>query len=126
MQQLQFEASWQKSLSAKDRDLIETIFNETRYSGDFPVVFSSIREAINYKKDLLITVLVHNFSSSPLTFENIRLVYLNGQDVLADYTFTLPALIIPPYTSMPWTLIFPEGSYTAATSPLKGRLEIHD
>jgi SLAP domain-containing protein len=124
MQKLQFEASWNKALSIKDRDLITTIFNETKDSGSSAIVFSPIREAINYKKDLLITVLVHNFSHAPFTFENARLVYLNGQEVLAESTFTLPALTIPPYVSMPWTLIFPKGSYTSSSSLLNGRLEI--
>lgn len=126
MQQLQFEASWEKALSSKDRHLIETIFNETKYNGGSAIVFSPIREAINYKKELLLTVLVHNFSQEPFTFENTRVAYLNGQEVLAESIFTLPALTIPPHVSMPWTLIFPQDSYTPNSSLLNGRLEIRE
>lgn len=124
MQQLQFEAAWKKALSAQDRNIIEHIFNETKDHCDSPVVFSPIREAINHKKDLLVTVLVHNFTDYPLTFENTRLVYSNEQEVLAEYEFTLPALLIPPHVSTPWTLIFPTDSYTAASSLWNGNVAI--
>ncbi|MEO4053019.1 SLAP domain-containing protein [Solibacillus sp. CAU 1738] len=124
MQQLQFEASWDKALSAQDRDQIEKLFNETKEKHFANIVFSPIREAINHRNELLITVLVHNFSAIPLTFENTRLVYLNEQMILAEKLFTLPALVIPPKVSMPWTFIFPQGNYRSGNSNWAGRLQI--
>ena len=107
MQQLRFESSWEKALSAQDRNYIEKIFNDTKQQHHSTIVFSPIREAINHRNELLITVLVHNFSHNPLTFENTRLVYSNEQEILAEKAFTLPSLTIPAHVSMPWTFIFP-------------------
>ena len=107
MQQLRFESSWDKTLSAQDRDTIERLFNDTKQQHHATIVFSPIREAINHRNELLITVLVHNFSQNPFTFEDTRLVYSNDQEMLAENVFTLPTLTIPPQVSMPWTFIFP-------------------
>ena len=107
MQQLQFESSWAKALSAQDRDAIEKLFYDTKQQHDSTIVFSPIRQAINHRNELLVTVLVHNFSQQPLQFENTHLVYSNEQEVLAESVFTLSTLTIPPHVSMPWTFIFP-------------------
>lgn len=107
MQQLQFESSWAKALSAQDRESIEKLFNETKQQHDSTIVFSPIRQAINHRNELLVTVLVHNFSQQPLQFKDTRLVYSNETEVLAENVFTLPTLTIPPQVSMPWTFIFP-------------------
>lgn len=124
MQQLHFEASWDKALSAQDREQIVKLFNETKEKHFANIVFSPIREAINHRNELLITVLVHNFSAFPLTFENTRLIYSNEKMVLAEKLFTLPALSIPPKVSMPWTFIFPNGSYRLGNPNWDGRLII--
>ena len=58
MQQLQFENSWDKALSAQDRSYIEKVFVETKHLNGTGVIFSPIREAINHKEALLVTVLV--------------------------------------------------------------------
>ena len=117
-------AAWDKTLSVQDRDQIERIFHETKYQNYSTIIFSPIRVAINHKKELLITVLVHNFSDFPLVFEQTQLVYSNEKEVIAEKEFTLPALSIPPHTSMPWTFIFPQESYEKMTAPLNGRLQI--
>lgn len=106
MQQLQFESSWAKALSAQDRESIEKLFNDTKQQRYSTIVFSPIRQAINHRNELLVTVLVHNFSQHPLQFKDTRLVYSNEQEVLAENVFTLPTLTIPPQVSMPWTFIF--------------------
>ncbi|MFF5996081.1 SLAP domain-containing protein [Lysinibacillus sp. KU-BSD001] len=124
MQQLQLEASWDKALSTQDREHIKKLFNETKQQHYSTIVFAPIREAINHRNELLVTVLVHNFTSFPFTFENTRLVYSNEQAVLAEQAFTLPALTIPANVSMPWTFIFPPGSYTQGASLWNGRLDI--
>jgi len=121
MQQLQFESSWEKALSTQDRDYIEKLFNDTKGQHHATIVFSPIREAINHRNELLITVLVHNFSQNPFTFEDTRIVYSNEHEALAENVFTLPTFTIPPQVSMPWTFIFPvhQGAVFG-----NGRLEI--
>lgn len=124
MQQLKFEASWDKGLAAQDRQNIERIFSETKHLNSSDIICYPIREAINHKEALLVSVLVHNFTDRPLTFHNVRLLYSIQGGVIADKVFTLPSLSIPFQVSMPWTFIFPKGSYTPQTSYKNGRLEI--
>lgn len=123
MQHLQFEKSWDKALSAQDRSYIEKVFVETKHLNGTGVIFSPIREAINHKEALLVTVLVHNFTDQPLTFNNTRLRYKIQEEVIAENEFTLPNLVIPNEVSMPWTFIFPKESYKTQLSIKNGRLE---
>jgi len=123
MQHLQFEKSWDKALSAQDRSYIEKVFVETKHLNGTGVIFSPIREAINHKEALLVTVLVHNFTDQPLTFNNTRLRYKIQGEVIAENEFTLPNLVIPNEVSMPWTFIFPKESYKTQLSIKNGRLE---
>jgi SLAP domain-containing protein len=125
MQQLKFEQSWDKALATQDRQDIERIFSETKdLKSPDNVIFSPIREAINHKEALLISVLVHNFTDHPFVFNKVRLLYGIQGEVIADKLFTLPQLVIPCRVSMPWTFIFPKGSYTLQTSFKHGQLEI--
>ena len=123
MQQLQFEVSWDKGLATQDRCEIEEIFHETK-DCNANILCSPIREAINHKQALLITVLIHNFTSRPLTFNNRKIVYSIQGKVIADQTFTLPTLTIPSEVSMPWTFIFSNGNYLPQASLGNGLLEI--
>src|SRR5690349_5445482 len=95
MQQLQFEASWDKALAAEDRQTIGKIFHETKHLNNSNILFAPIREAINYKEELLVTVLVHNFTDHTFKIHNTRLRYSIQGEVVADMTFTQPALTIP-------------------------------
>ncbi|MED4071913.1 SLAP domain-containing protein [Priestia endophytica] len=124
MQQLQFEASWDKAIADQDRQNIERLFNETKHLKDSNIFCSPIREAINHKEALLVTVLVHNRTDRLLTFMNERLLYSIEGEVIADKVFTIPALTIPPGVSMPWTFIFPKDSYTPQIAFENGQLEI--
>ncbi|MFD0050034.1 SLAP domain-containing protein [Actinomycetes bacterium NPDC127524] len=124
MQQLQYEESWDKALAAQDRQKIERIFSETKHLNISDILCSPIREAINHKEALLVSVLVHNFTDQTLTFKNARLLYSNQGEVIADKAFNLPALTISSQVSMPWTFIFPKDSYIPQSSFENGRLEI--
>ncbi|TSI02558.1 SLAP domain-containing protein [Lysinibacillus sp. BW-2-10] len=124
MQELLFEASWEKALSTQDRQNIEDIFNETKHFSTSDLLFSTLRVAINHKEALLVTVLVHNFSNQLLTFNNAKVSYYIEGECIAERTFTLSALAIPSKVSMPWTFIFPKGNYIARPSYENGRLEI--
>ncbi|KAB7672169.1 SLAP domain-containing protein [Bacillus sp. B1-b2] len=113
MQSLVLQTSWERAIAPQDREVIESLFHETKNNNTELVVFSPIKEAINHKKDLLITVLVHNFSEQTLKFENTKIVYRVEDHVIAKHNFTIPVLPIPPMISMPWTFLFPEGSYSS-------------
>ena len=124
MQQLKFEASWNKGISSQDRSYIEKVFANTKHLNSFEVMFCPIREASNHEEALLISVLIHNYMDKPLTFENRRILYKIGEEVIAEKEFTLPRLVIPNKVSMPWTFIFPKGCYAFQTSFMGGRLEV--
>jgi SLAP domain-containing protein len=109
MQKLQFEASWDKTISAVDREKIQKAFGETCLPENRVTKLTPLWQALNYKHDLLVTVLVHNFSQQPLSFLRRKITYLENQKAMAEYIFTLPALMLEPETSMPWTFIFPAG-----------------
>ena len=123
MQQLQFESSWDKQIAPKDRQNIEKIFKETKHLNSSNVIFSPIREAINHREALLVSVLVHNFTEHPLTLHHVTLHYSVHDEVIAEKVFTLPDLVIPLQVSMPWTFIFPKDSYSVQNSFKNGRLE---
>lgn len=122
MQQLRFEASWDKQLAPQDRLNIEKIFQETKDLTSPNILFSPIREAINHKEALLVSVLVHNFTDNPLSFHDTKLAYFINGDIIAEKIFTLPAFVIPAHTSMPWTFIFPKGSYHTSASFKNGTI----
>jgi SLAP domain-containing protein len=123
MQQLQFESSWDKQLAPQDRINIEKIFRETKDLTSLNILFSPIREAFNHKEALLVSVLVHNFADSPLVFHDTKLAYSINGDIIAERTFTLPNFVIPAHTSMPWTFIFPKGSYQMSSSFKNGTIK---
>ena len=123
MQKLQYESSWDKTLSNKDRKIIEGIFLETSLPNQNRIQFTSLWQAINHKGELLVTVLVHNFSHQVCSFINKKLRYLENNEIIAEHIFTLPSLTVQPETSMPWTFIFPVESLKSHGSLENGRLE---
>ncbi|MGG0717201.1 SLAP domain-containing protein [Robertmurraya massiliosenegalensis] len=123
MQQLQFDPSWDKALAIGDRLLIERIFRGISDLNSSEIVCTPIREALNHKEELLITVLVHNYMDQPLMFNDTRLRYSMEGENVAEHFFTIPQLVIPGQVSLPWTFIFPKESYLRRTSFEHGRLE---
>ena len=106
MQKLQFEAAWDKTISAQDRLLIEQAFYKTKEQ-DGRISCYVIRTAINHKKQLLITTLIHNRTNQQLNFRNREVSIITASGKFTQ-NFTINALEIPPYCSMPWTFIFDE------------------
>ena len=105
MQQLYLHPTWEKAISPQDRTRIEQLFEETYDQVDDVIMSPVIRVAFNYKKELLVMVLVHNFTHHAARFQN-RSVFLRCGDYMEEQPFTIPALVVPPFSSMPWTFIF--------------------
>lgn len=122
MQTLQFEASWDKTLSKKDRIMIEVLFESTKDPAGNSIRFTPIWEAENYKRELLITVLIHNFTETDLQFSGAKLRYEDGHKQFAEHIFTLPNVTIPSKVSMPWTFIFPADTRKRIVKPINGKL----
>ena len=107
MQTLNYEASWDKAISKRDRQELEALFSSL---DTFPP-FTVVRHALSHKKELLVTAIVHNTADQPLLFQEQRIMYSIGGKQIAENTFSLSSFIVPPKTSMPWTFIFPAGSW---------------
>lgn len=110
MQKLMFESSWDKTLSSKDRKAIEDTFLLTATLNSNNIQFTPLWQAFNYKDELLVTMLIHNFTSELVSFNDIQLRYLDNNEMIAEHLFHLPNLVIQASHSMPWTFIFPADS----------------
>lgn len=111
MQKLVFEDAWDRTVSQKDRAEIEHIFQKEVSNLNTGVTFSTVRIAINHKNERLVTAIVHNRTAQNLVFEHTQLQFHDGDTMLAEHNFSLPALQVSPETSMPWTFIFPANSF---------------
>ena len=105
MQQLSFHPTWEKTISEKDRLLVEKLFEQTYDKVDDLIMSPVLRAAINYKKELLVTVLVHNYTHHSVTFHN-RSIFIHCNNFDEEQVFTIPDFVLAPFTSMPWTFIF--------------------
>ncbi|MGN7296782.1 SLAP domain-containing protein [Ferdinandcohnia sp. SAFN-114] len=114
MQKLVFEDAWNRTISQKDRDIIQQLFREE--TPEKGVSFTPFRIAVNHKNERLVTAIVHNRTPQNLVFENTSLQLFDEKKLLAEHEFTLPALQVPPETSMPWTFIFPPDSFQILNS----------
>ena len=106
MQKLQYEPAWDKAISAQDRLLIEQAFHKTKEQ-DKCISCYIIRTATNHKEQKLIITLIHNRTDQPLNFHNREVSIITEAGKITQ-NFTIDALKIPPYCSMPWTFIFDE------------------
>ncbi len=110
-QKLVFHPSWDKTLSIKDRTKIQQSFCNNRLPSNKAVHFTILWRANNYNSELLVTVIIHNFSSKPFLLDGKTIQYMEEDRMLAEHTFSIPTIIVDGHTSMPWTFIFPIGSF---------------
>ncbi|MFJ7973419.1 SLAP domain-containing protein [Psychrobacillus sp. NPDC096389] len=124
MQKLEFESSWDKTISNKDRQKIEANFLETSHANNQGILLTPLWQSSNHKGELLVTVLIHNFTTHPFSFQNTKLKYIEANVVRFEHSFTLPSLSIQAGSSTPWTFIFPNESLDNKLSFENGYLEI--
>jgi SLAP domain-containing protein len=99
------------------------VFQEAVLSGTPAIQFSPLWQAINHKKELLVTVIIHNISEESFHFTDQTVIYSIGEKILAKHTFSLPFLI-KANTSVPWTFIFPKEKFLSDQTPADGKLEL--
>ena len=124
MQKLKFESSWGKAIAVKDKELIAEIFQNSNTEDGQSIRLLKRWQAMNYKGEVLITVLIHNFMDTELTFQNQKFTYIEKEAIIAEHIFTVPQLIIKRKTSMPWTFIFPIESLVMKEIRGNGKLKI--
>ncbi|WP_058306091.1 SLAP domain-containing protein [Gracilibacillus massiliensis] len=110
MQKLVLEEAWKTTISDQDHQDIVTIFNKTKETLKKII---PIRSAFNHRDDLLITVLLHNFTDTKLDLRNVTIQLVKEEETLATQKFQDNRLLLEPITSMPWTFIFPKNSYSS-------------
>src|SRR5690625_5075321 len=94
MQTLIFEPAWNKTIAPQDRNIIERLFQKTKKNDTNNITLLQVSQAFNHKKDLLVIVLLHNFTSHEFSFEDIDLVYLENDKIIAKSHFSFPQLML--------------------------------
>jgi SLAP domain-containing protein len=123
MQELLFAEAWDRTISDNDRSRIKKAFQEAVLTDTAPLQFSPLWRAVNYRGELLITVIIHNKNEAPFAFSDQTVNYKTGVKTAAKHIFTLPFLINGK-TSMPWTFIFPKESIFFMHKSENGKLEL--
>ncbi|MDS9473189.1 SLAP domain-containing protein [Sporosarcina pasteurii] len=108
MQTLFFQPAWDQTIAPADREKITHLFQSLHFKDG--IHFSFLWEAVNYKEERLVTVLLHNVEDTPLKLANIAIDYLKDKQAMTGL-FTLP-LQVPERTTMPWTFIFSSDNQT--------------
>ncbi|SHG28201.1 SLAP domain-containing protein [Ornithinibacillus halophilus] len=127
MQQLQFESAWDKTIANDDREHIIQVFNKNMdlYHQSQGISFTSLRYAKNHKDDLLVIAIVHNTTNEPFIFKDQMVSYTVNHELIGEYSFSISVDHLPPKTSMPWTFIYPKGTYSLEVNKL-GVLKLED
>jgi SLAP domain-containing protein len=119
-----FHPAWLKTMSNKDKILIEKTFNESNLISE-KITFTTLRIAKNYKNELLVIVLIQNGLNQDVEFNKKELLYIENEEVKASQKFTLP-MNIQSYTSTPWTFIFTTSAISCAQLNLNGKLLLNE
>ena len=106
MQRLYLEEAWKRTVSEKDREMIENAFDHAAHEAGKGVMMTYLRHAHNHRSELLYTVLIHNYCDNPYLIKDKQVTLLDNEGHAVYDTFTVP-VAVPPRSSMPWTFIFP-------------------
>ncbi|WP_052000644.1 SLAP domain-containing protein [Gracilibacillus boraciitolerans] len=112
MQKLYFEKAWEKTISDHDKQYIKNRFEQTKNEQEHNIKLVPIRIAYNHRNDLLVTVLIHNFEAVTNDLSTINVELFEHSTQIGEENFTEHRLQLEAHTSMPWTFIFPYGSYS--------------
>lgn len=123
MQKLILDPTWESTLSPADCEMIQEKFNRTVNEVE-RLVAVPIWRAVNHKGELLITALIHNRTSEKITFMNQQVAYIEEGNEMASCIFTIKRLVIGAHCSMPWTFIFPRGTFLEKQLVIQGREEV--
>ncbi|WP_042221077.1 SLAP domain-containing protein [Oceanobacillus manasiensis] len=122
MQRLVWEQAWDKTISLGDRKQIEITFEQANEEAT-PIKYIPFWQARNYRGELLITVIVQNFSDEAMSFTHLPLKYVEEGELVASHTFSYSNLELEARSSMPWTFIFPEEAIKREPQLIEGMLQ---
>lgn len=106
---------WKEAVSKQDLDLFHNLIEskEVEYCPE-KRCFVSAKATLNYRKDILATVLIVNNLDDIFVVDDLQLDYMENNLPVASNTFKIPTLIIEPKTITPWTFIFPANTVLSA------------
>jgi|GEM_PF-877708 len=107
-QTLFFQEAWERTISLTDKEEIIKLFERSsseRKPGE--VSFIPFRVALNYKGDILATVLIQNEVNSKVELLDFSLSLFDKEGYIATESFSYSNIALPPNSTMPWTFIFP-------------------
>ncbi|MED4128070.1 SLAP domain-containing protein [Shouchella miscanthi] len=110
MQTFQLQSAWRKTIAEGDLNQLKALLAVGKTERFIPY-----RQAFNYRGDLLVTVIIQNQSSEEDVWESKLIACVEEGETIAERSFSIQT--VPPYTSMPWTFIFPKDSL--AQTPVK-------
>lgn len=106
---LDLEESWEKGLSAADKEKLEQVVEKVGAPNDGEVNFLGLTANINADESLHVTLLIRNGSNKDIKIEQLPLEIVDASDeIVAKGGFKLNNLEVKAYTSKPWTFIFPK------------------
>jgi SLAP domain-containing protein len=102
---LVLQDTWDRAISDQDRKIIlETYQGSTTQEGK--IEFIPIRAGLNVHDNLFATVLIQNGSLEDMRFDQLKLLFEENNEIIAEELFTISELEILANTSTPWTFIF--------------------
>jgi len=125
MQTLVFEPAWNKTISQKDRLFMEEAFQHCHVPKQQGIQITPLWRAVNHKEDLLITSFVHNFTDHEFQMDERKLSFMDNH-IEAEHRFLIHALKVAAHTTMPWTFIFPKGTYVVKGAFQRARTDIQN
>lgn len=125
MQSLVFEQAWDKTIDPQDREKIEAIFSQANRLGEVSEKFLPLWQACNHRGDLLVAVIIQNFSERSLVLRHVSLTYYEADQPVATHAFSDPRLMIESKCSMPWTFIFPKSKIRGTPCFVDGYVKEH-
>src|SRR5699024_5974773 len=105
MQQLFFEAAWDRTISDQDRRYITELFEAKDHEKGKGLESTYINHSINHRGDLLFTFMLHNYQDIAYSFvdKNASLQDPDGNIITEKYTILVN---ISQRTNMQWSFIF--------------------
>lgn len=106
---LDLEESWEKGLSAEDKEKLQQVVEKAGAPKDGEVNFLGLSASRDAEENLRITLLIRNGCNKGIKIEQLPLEIIDASgEVVAKGTFKLNDLEVKAFTSKPWSFIFPK------------------
>lgn len=106
---LELEASWEERLSADEKENLKKLISTLTPLKNEEVNLFGLKAEKATENGIAVTLLIRNGTSKKIELSQLPLQLISEDGVcLASGVFQLQAFSISPFSSKPWTFIFPE------------------